>query len=73
MRLFTTLEIDELATEVAVDFTIQFGEPVIDRITNQETGDAICPDLFSERVQNDLLNECDEYAADYAAEKGWDF
>lgn len=69
MTLYTTLEIDEVSTEVVIDFDIQFGEAEIDRITDVETGNAICPDLFSSSMQNELLNECEEFAADYSAER----
>lgn len=44
--LTTTIEIDEVETNIEVIFIPQFGEVIIEKITDVDTGDAICPDFF---------------------------
>lgn len=66
MKLYTTIEIDETETELAVEFTAIFGEVEIQKITDVVTGDAICPDLLGEidgMALDTLYNECYEFAA----------
>lgn len=66
MKLYTTIEIDETLTELAVEFTALFGDVEIQKITNVVTGDAICPDLLGEidgMALDALYDECFEFAA----------
>lgn len=63
MTLITTLEIDEVSTEVAIDFKSYFGEPEVQLITDLSTGDAICPELSDE-----VYNEMAEMYADLKAD-----
>lgn len=48
MTSYTTIEIDEIETEVKIEFTNRFGEMEIDLITDIATGNAIAPDLLNE-------------------------
>lgn len=54
MKLITVIEIEEIETEVSIDFTNQFGEIEVQKVTDVETGDAICPELPNE-VYRDML------------------
>lgn len=69
MRHTTLLEIDEIETEVEIDFTIEFGEPVINLMTDIHTGDAIAPDLMEGFRLCGLLNELHEEAANRTADR----
>lgn len=70
MKLTTTIEIDEIDTEVLVDFEKEFGEIIINKMTNSHTGDAIAPDLLGECFSTDnLYYELNEAYADIMAER----
>lgn len=64
MKYLTNIEIDEIETEVLIDFENQFGVIIVNKITDVHTGDAIVPEL-SEAVYAELH----EYDADLRAEK----
>lgn len=67
MRLYTEILINEIPTEVLIDYDVIGGEPEIDKITDVHTGDAICPDLLGQTKVSDILNQCHEDYADYRA------
>lgn len=69
MRHVTTIEINEIETEVLIDFNTYFGQVVINKITDLATGDAIVPDLVDENLSDKIHNELHEVAADYNAVK----
>lgn len=71
MTLIQTIEIDEVETEVLIDFSSYFGDIEINKITNLETGDAICPDLLDSDLSDKIYADLDEYAADYNAVKSY--
>jgi hypothetical protein len=54
MTSYTTIEIDEIETEIKIEFTNRFGEIEIDLITDITTGNAIAPDLLNEWNIEDL-------------------
>lgn len=62
----TIIEIDEVETNILIDFEMYFGQPEINKITNIETGDALGLEI-SDNTFNDLM----EYVADYNAEKSY--
>lgn len=64
MILIKTIEIDEVETEVSIDFNVFFGDVEINQITNLETGDAI-----EIEIDDTTYNNCFQYAADMSAEK----
>lgn len=66
MRYITEIEIDEIETEVAIDFEMYFGEAEVSKVTNLETGDAI-----DVKINDGVYGELLEYAADYNAEKSY--
>jgi hypothetical protein len=68
MKLITTIEIDEITTDVEIDFINRFGEIEVDKITDSVTGCAICPEL-----SDDIYSEMMEMWADVTAEteRGW--
>jgi len=68
MLHYTTIEIDEIDTEVKIEFESRFGEIEIIKITDIGTGNAIAPDLFNDRLANSIYAELHEVAADYNAE-----
>lgn len=72
MKHLTTIEIDEIDTEVLIEYRIQFGEPEILFMTDVHTGDAIAPDLLNETRTCDLLNELHEVWCDEKAERNND-
>lgn len=68
----TTIEIDEMETEVLIHFEMKFGEPVIIQMIDVFTDEAIAPDLLDEITpftMTNLLNELHEVAADKLADK----
>lgn len=72
MTLITTIEIDEIDTEVSIEFTNHFGEIEVLKVTDAETGDAICPELPNE-VYRDMLEMwadslADKYGSKYKTE-----
>lgn len=71
MTTIRTIEIDEIETDVLIDFEMFFGDVEINKITNTETGEAIAPDLLNEFNANLLYLELHEYAADYNAVKNY--
>ncbi len=75
MTHYTTIEIDEVETEVKIEFENRFGEMVITKITEVKTGDTICPDLLEGQMTNTsvtcLYNELYEMIADFDAEKSY--
>jgi len=77
MKLVTTIDINDIPTEVLVEYRITFGEPEILFMTDVHTGNAIAPDLLGETDNCALLNElhaawCDERAERFIpSTKGW--
>lgn len=71
MITIRTIEIEEVETEVLIDFEMQFGNVEINKMTDTETGEAIAPDLLGETNTDYLYNELYEYAADYSAVKSY--
>lgn len=68
----TTLEIDEVLTVVSIDFESDGFSVEIEKITDMESGDAICPDLtgdITEIQKTCLINELAEFAANFEAER----
>jgi len=65
MKLHTTIEIEEVETNIVIDFEMQFGQPIINKITDVESGCAICPDLDETNISDILYNEILEYAANH--------
>lgn len=59
-----TIEIDEVETEISVEFTNQFGEIEIDLITDVNTGNAIAPDLLDKHTSDIIYDELHEVVAD---------
>lgn len=66
MKFYTTIEIDEIETEVAITFEMYFGQAEVIKITNVETGDAIDAEI-SDWTYLEMI----EYAADMKAEKSY--
>lgn len=52
MTHITTIEIDEIETEVIIDFSVVFGDIEINQITDVVTGDAI-----DAEINNDTYRE----------------
>lgn len=50
MQHSTTLEINEVETEITVHFTNRFHEIEITQIIDVSTGESIAPDLFEDEV-----------------------
>ncbi|HEY4326406.1 MAG TPA: hypothetical protein VGN20_20650 [Mucilaginibacter sp.] len=71
MLAFKTIELDEIETEVAIDFSYNHGEVQITNMTDVVTGDAICPDLLDADLENSLIVELTEYTSDLFAEKSY--
>lgn len=70
MKFTTTIEIDEIDTEILVEFEKQFGEIIINKMTDAHTGDAIAPDLLDECFSTDnLYYELNEAYSDAMAER----
>lgn len=69
MKITTTVQIDEMETEVLVDFEMQSGEIVINKMTDTHSGDAIAPDLLDETSTDNLYPELYEAYADAMAER----
>lgn len=65
MTTVKTIEIDEVETEVLIDFEMYFGDIEFNKFTDLETGNAI-----EVEIDNNLYNDLLEMAADYKAEKG---
>lgn len=65
----STLEIDEIETIVSIDFESNGREVSILKMTDLESGDAICPDLLSEISAITLSEELAEFAANFEANK----
>lgn len=63
MTHYTTIEINEIETEVKIEFENRFGDIEISKITNVETGDAIDLELPSW-----IYDELHESFCDYEAE-----
>lgn len=64
MKYLTTIEIDEIETEVLIHFENRFGEMEIHQITDVHTGDAIdC------KIPDFVYLELAEYDADLRDEK----
>lgn len=70
MTAYRTIEIDEVETEVCIEFENQFGDIEITKMTDVESGDAIAPDLMTPRHYGWLLEDLMETEADIKAEKG---
>lgn len=66
MKLITTIEINEVETEVSIDFEMYFGDVEISKITDLETGNALGLEI-SDNTFNELL----EYIADRNAVKNY--
>jgi len=64
MTLITTIEIDEIETEVSIEFKSYFGEIEVSKVTDLATGDAIAyePNEY-------VYNEMAEMYADLMADK----
>jgi hypothetical protein len=63
--LTTTIEIDEVETEVKIEFEMMFGEAEIDTITDVQTGCAITPDKdgsMTKTAVDSLYDELREWA-----------
>lgn len=65
MTLITTIDIEEIPTEVMVDFASYFGEIEVNKITSIETGDAL-----GLEITDKLYWELHEAAADMMADNG---
>lgn len=63
MTYLTTLEIDEIETEVKVDFTNRFGEIEITGMSDADNNE-IAPDLLSEINTVKLYDDLASYADD---------
>lgn len=63
MTYLTTLEIDEIETEVKVDFTNRFGEIEITGMSDSDNNE-IAPDLLSEINTAKLYADLASYADD---------
>jgi hypothetical protein len=69
MKLITTIEIDEVETQVLIHYSAYFSNIEIEKITEIETGDAICPDLLDKKISDDLYSEINELESDRRAER----
>jgi len=69
MKLVTTIDINDIPTEVLVEYRILMGEPEILFMTDIHTGDAVAPDLLGETDNIALINELHESWCDEQAEK----
>lgn len=56
----TTIEINDIPTEVKIHYYMEFGEPTIGIMTDVHTGDSIAPDLLGETDMCGLLSELHE-------------
>lgn len=68
----TTVDIDEIETEVLIEFSIVFNEVEIQKITDLETGVAICPDLEGQMTSvgfDSLYSELHEAGCNQLAER----
>jgi hypothetical protein len=64
MILIKTIEIDEVETEISIDFSVFFGDVEINQIIDLTTGDSI-----DVEIDNSTYNELMEHAADLNAER----
>lgn len=64
MKYFCRIDIDEIETQIEIDFKLQFGEVEILKVTDLETGCEICP-----VIPDEVYLELHEMAMDLMADK----
>lgn len=69
MHHTTTIDINDIPTEVLVEYRMTDGYPEILFMTDVYEGSAICPDLLGETNADSLYEELNEAYCDERAEK----